>query len=716
MKTPLDPHLIAKTNGSANPGQIHIAGKVRITVIAPELIRVEFDPRGKFLDKATQAVWFRDCGRCDYAVRKQENHLVVKTEKASFYINPREKKIDFVQLAGFRIDADNKDNLKGTYRTLDRAMGPVALGRGIIGRNGVAVMEDSSLILDEDGTCKRRPRETDLYCFATKDHQRALFLYYQITGAPPMIPRYALGNWWSRYYAYTQQEYLNLMDRFAREKIPFTVATIDMDWHWVDVEKKFGYKEKLHLSPFPPGWTGYSWNTDLFPDYKAFLKELKQKNLHITMNLHPASGVRVFEQQYNKMCETMGKDPDGKTIPFDGTDPKFLNAYFKVLHKPYEADGVDFWWIDWQQGSRSKQPGLDPLWVCNHYHTLDLAKNGNRPLILSRYAGIGSHRYPLGFSGDAGILWKALDFQPYFTYNAANIGYTHWSHDIGGHFMGNAKDDQLYLRWLQFGVFTPINRLHSSSTVKSKEPWNHKTVEEEAIASLRFRHGLIPYLYTAYYENHKNGIPICKPLYYDHPEAAEAYEAKNQYFFGNQLLVCPITAPWGKDGISAREVWLPEGTWTDIFTGEALSGGYHRVSRDRKSIPVYAKQGAIIPMQNVEGNFCGNPEHLTLNIFNNGENFYRLYEDDGESTDYMEGKGAFTAFELTESTFTIHPAEGDTDLLPRSRCYSLHFHCPVQDLTVEINGTAHPLRFDKGMVQLSDIAPGDTVTVRFKSC
>ena len=136
MKTPLDPHLIAKTNGSANPDQIHIAGKTRVTVIAPELIRVEFDPRGKFLDKATQAVWFRDCGRCDYAVRKQENHLVVKTEKASFYINPREKKIDFVQLAGFRIDADNKDNLKGTYRTLDRAMGPVALGRGIIGRNG----------------------------------------------------------------------------------------------------------------------------------------------------------------------------------------------------------------------------------------------------------------------------------------------------------------------------------------------------------------------------------------------------------------------------------------------------------------------------------------------------------------------------------------------------------------------------------------------------
>ena len=712
MKTKLDPHLIAATNGKANPNQIYKDGTVRITVIAPELIRVEIDQRGKFLDKATQAVWFRDCGEWSYTIRKQDKHLVVRTDKAAFYVHTGKRTIDFVELDGYRIPADNGDNLKGTYRTLDRAKGAVPLGKGIIGRNGVAVMEDKSLILDTDGECKVRPWERDYYCFATKDPQRALQLYYQITGAPPMVPRYALGNWWSRYNAYTQQEYLDLMDAFIEKKIPFTVATIDMDWHWVDVKGKFGYKREPDVYPSTLGWTGYSWNTDLFPDYKAMLKELKEKNLHITMNLHPASGVRSFEDQYEAMCAAMGRKPDGKVIRFDAADPDFLNAYFRILHKPYEEDGVDFWWIDWQQGSWSKRKGLDPLWVCNHYHTLDLAKNGKRPLILSRYGGIGSHRYPLGFSGDACIFWSALDFQPYFTYNAANVGYTHWSHDLGGHFMGTPEDDQLYLRWLQFGVFTPIMRLHSSCSTLSKEPWNHKTVEEEAVAALRLRHSLIPYIYTAYYENYKNAVPVCKPLYYEYPKQHEAYHVKNQYLFGSGLMVCPITAPWNKAGISAREIWLPEGIWTDIFTGEVLSGGYHTVSRDKKSIPVFARQGAILPLQNVEGNFCGNPEHLVLNVFNNGDGSYRLYEDDGESTGYRQGKGAFTRFLLKEKVFTICPVEGETEDLPGKRNYTVNFRSGMEGADVFINGVRSAAGITGNTVEVSGISPTDRVEIR----
>ena len=714
MTAKLDPHLIAKTGGRANPGQVYIRGRIRITVIAPELIRVEFDPRGAFLDKATQAVWFRDWGICPFEVETRGRYLVVKTQKASFHINTILNRIDFVELEGYRIPADNRDNLKGTYRTLDRAMGELPLKKGIIGRNGVAVLQDRSLILDTDGECRIRPLETDLYCFAAKDHQRALELYYKITGAPPMVPRYALGNWWSRYNAYTQQEYLDLMDRFIERDIPFTVATIDMDWHWVDVKGKFGYKKMPDRYPFPAGWTGYSWNTDLFPDYKGFLKELKMKNLRITVNLHPASGVRPFEDQYKAMCAAMGKEPDGKTIPFDGTDPNFLNAYFRVLHKPYEADGVDFWWIDWQQGSWSKRPGLDPLWVCNHYHTLDLAKNGKRPLILSRYAGIGSHRYPLGFSGDAGITWSALDFQPYFTYNAANIGYTHWSHDIGGHYMGKAEDDQLYLRWLQFGVFTPILRLHSSSTVLSKEPWNHKTVEAEAVAALRFRHSLIPYVYTAFYENHRHGIPVCKPLYYDYPNVNEAYNVKNQYMFGPSLLVCPITKPWDAKGISTREIWLPEGTWTDIFTGEVLCSGFHTVSRGKGSIPVYARAGAIIPRQDVAGNISTNPEHLVLDVFNNGNGSYALYEDDGESTDYTCGKGSFTRFEQKDNLFAIHPVENPGPWLPEERAYTIRFRCGISGADVCINGEKAEVQIADNAVTVSGIKSTDRVEIRLR--
>ena len=712
MRTKLDPHLVAVTNGAANPRQVYIHQNVRITVIAPELIRVEFDPRGTFLDKATQAVWFRDCGEWEYTVESVGKYLIVRTDKAEFHVDTGRRRIGFVLIDGIFTPADNWDNLKGTYRTLDRTRGKVRLGQGIIGRNGVAVMEDKTLILDTDGECKPRPKEKDLYCFATRDHLRALHLYYQITGAPPMVPRYALGNWWSRYHAYTQQEYLDLMDRFIEKEIPFTVATIDMDWHWVDVKGKFGFKKELGTHPiFPAGWTGYSWNRDLFPDYRAMLKDLKEKKLHITVNLHPADGVRAFEDQYMEMCRAMGREPDGKTIHFDGTDPNFLNAYFRILHKPYESDGVDFWWIDWQQGSRSKMPGLDPLWVCNHYHTLDLAKNGKRPLVLSRYAGIGSHRYPLGFSGDACILWSALDFQPYFTYNAANVGYTHWSHDMGGHYLGRPEDDQLYLRWLQFGVFTPIMRLHSSNATLSKEPWNHKSVEDEAIAALRFRHNLIPYIYTAYYENHKHSVPICRPLYYDYPDMDEAYDVKNQYMFGSGLLVCPVTEPWDENGISTREVLLPDGLWTDIFTGEALDGGFHTVSRDRGSIPVLAKAGAIIPMQNTTGNFCGNPDHLVLNVYNNGPGCYDLYEDDGESTDYLSGKGAHTRFEIRDNVFRIHPAKGDLTSLPAERSYRVCFKAGISDAAVLVNGSSANAKITDNTVTICGIRPTDSVEI-----
>ena len=127
----------------------------------------------------------------------------------------------------------------------------------------------------------------------------------------------------------------------------------------------------------------------------------------------------------------MGIDPASEiAVQFDPADPHFMEVYLKDLHHPLEEEGVDFWWIDWQQGTVTKVPGLDPLWMLNHYHYLDSSWKGNRSLTFSRYAGVGSHRYPVGFSGDTVISWESLAFQPYFTNTASNVGYGWWSHDI----------------------------------------------------------------------------------------------------------------------------------------------------------------------------------------------------------------------------------------------------------------------------------------------
>lgn len=432
------------------------------------------------------------------------------------------------------------------------------------------------------------------------------------------------------------------------------------------------------------GWTGYSWNTELFPDYKEFFNTLKKDNLHITLNLHPADGVHCYEDIYEDMAKAVGVNPASKQkIDFKCGDDTFWNAYFDILHKPYEREGVDFWWIDWQQGKKSDVKGLDPLNALNHYHYLDNAEDGRMPMILSRYAGIGSHRYPLGFSGDTAINWKVLDFQPYFTANANNVAYTWWSHDIGGHHMGY-RDDDLYMRWLQFGVFSPIMRLHSTAIeLLGKEPWKYRSeVYKCAKDWLNLRHKLIPYIFTMDYRTHKDGIALCEPMYYSYPNVDSAYTVPNQYMFGSELMVCPITKPQHKElNMGSVNAWLPKGRWVDIFTNQSYDGDKKiTLFRDIDTIPVLAKEGAIIPMSEDKGNQTDNPEAFEIWVFS-GNGSFTLIEDNSK-TDYNEHK-AETKFEMTyienKLTFTINQAQGDLSVIPQTRNYRVI----VKDLLVD---------------------------------
>ncbi|HHX49212.1 MAG TPA: DUF5110 domain-containing protein [Clostridiales bacterium] len=711
----LDKHLIVAQNAMARQSQVYCSGRHRFTVIAPELLRVEVADSLDFNFEPTQIVWNRDLGAYPFEIDFEETHTIIKTSAATFYFNMKKEKVDKVVIDGESIDP-YKHNLKGTARTLDGTNGRAKYDNGVVGRYGAAVLEDNSLILGSDGMVKARKPQKDHYIFATKQPQRALELLYSITGKPPMIPRYAIGNWWSRYYAYEQQEYLDLMDRFKKEGIKFTIATVDMDWHVTDVKKEFGFKGIEGIYAIFVGWTGYTWNKHLFPDYKQFLKDLKARNLHTTLNLHPAAGVRWFEDQYEDMAKAVGIDPETKkTAKFDITDENFLNAYFKYLHRPYEEDGVAFWWIDWQQGTKSKLKGYDPLWACNHYHYLDNAYLGKRPMILSRYAGIGSHRYPVGFSGDTIVTWKSLDLQPDFTARASNVGFTTWSHDICGHMLGYPKNDELYLRWIQFGVFSPICRLHSTKErgiffpSMSKEPWNHPSVYEDAVRYLNLRHALIPYIYTAYYENYKNSVPICKPMYYDYPADNVAYKIKNQYAFGSELVVCPITSKVNDTKKAFRDIWVPEGEkYIDFFTGEEFESGYHRIGKELKDMPVYARAGSIIPMAITEYNEWDNPENMHIKIYP-GNNVYSLYEDASVNQDYLEGKNVITDFEIKDEegflTFEIRKAKGDLSLIPKIRNYKLEIHNleNYQLESVTINGKEAKVEIEGSFINLEGV-------------
>ncbi len=562
-------------------------------------------------------------------------------------------------------------NLGGTARTLDEADGRVPLESGVVSDGGFAVLDDSrSFLFDDEGWVAPRTGErTDLYVFAYgHDHQGALDAFYAVSGRPPVLPRWALGNWWSRYYAYTAEHYLALLDRFAAEGLPFSVAVLDMDWHEVDsVDPRFG-----------SGWTGYSWNRELFPDPKAFLAEVHSRGYRVTLNVHPADGVRAYEDVYAEMARALGRDPEqGNPISFDITDPAFLEAYFSILHRRLEDDGVDFWWIDWQQGVFSRVHGIDPLWMLNHFHFLDNARNDRRPLTFSRYAGPGSHRYPVGFSGDAVISWASLQFQPEFTATATNIGYGWWSHDIGGHMFG-VRDDELSLRWVQLGVFSPILRLHSSSNpFLVKEPWMYGREAEHAMGeALRLRHRLVPYLHTMNFRAAVDGIPLVRPMYYREPDTAAAYQVPTQFEFGSQLVVAPITTP--RDVVSLRgwvRAWLPAGTWVDLFTGVVYEGGRElELHRTDDSLPVLLRAGGILPLDATDDlDATVNPDRLEIVVVPGVDGTFELVEDDGTgaTADTIPTTTTPIVWSQEDGALTIGPAVGAAGVVPARRTWTV---------------------------------------------
>ena len=706
------------------------APQARFTVLTSRLIRLEYSPNETFEDRPSQAFWHRRQPVPAFDVRQTDTQVEIETEhlRLRYQINPRgftPCSLSILVKAtncvwSFADHAWKSANLMGTARTLDVTNGHVELEQGLMSRNGWAVVDDSrSLVFDNDGWLIPRSQtdNIDLYFFGYgHDYIACLQDFQKIAGATPLIPRWILGNWWSRFWRYTQGELQALMEEFEAHDAPLSVCIVDMDWHIV----KTGNQSV--------GWTGYTWNKELFPDPKAFIAWLHGKGLKTALNLHPADGVFPHEAQYKQMAEAVGIDPESQDpVPFDISDPAFADAYFTRLHHPHEADGVDFWWLDWQQGTQSRMKGLDPLYWLNHLHFYDLGRDGRkRPFIFSRWGGLGNHRYPIGFSGDTIVSWESLALQPSFTAIAANVGYGWWSHDIGGHMWG-VEEGELYLRWVQFGVFSPILRLHSSNNPYSeRRPWGWGAdIETPACDAMRLRHALIPYIYSMAWRNAQRGIPLVTPLYYSYAELDDAYKCPQEYWFGSELLAAPFTAPRLPDvGLSCQRVWLPEGEWFDFFTGERYVGGWHIIYGDLSAIPVFAKAGAIVPMgQKVGWGGVNPPETLTIHIFAGANNQFNLYEDDGATTDYRRDHYAITRIEQCWSensmTVTIAPVEGDAACVPVSRAYEIVAHGVRSPETCSLRLNGKELEFDSRydaelealFVTVKQVRPTDSVTL-----
>lgn len=691
-----------------NPDAVVQGEKYRFTILTPSIIRMEYSENGSFEDRATQVIINRATPVPKFTVKKDGDTVKIFTEHVELTYHTQFPFCESSLTARFYGEwgrnthtwryknttvpyGGKVQNYWGTIRSLDDFRGPVELEKGLMGPTFTEWDDSKSMIIAEDGWVEERDDNAiDIYLFAYAfRHTELLKDFLTLSGKIPMVPRYALGNWWSRYYPYTDKEYQKLMETFEEKNIPFSVACLDMDWHITDIDAKYG-----------TGWSGYTWNKELFPDHKKFLKWLKDRNYYVMLNIHDREGITPYEDGYLEMAKRLGNIDyeNGQKINFDFGTPEFVEAYFETMRHKSEDEGVDFWWYDGFPENSSVLTKADMPFMINHFNYIDTERKGNRGMLLSRRSGMGGHRYGIGFSGDTWSTWEMLDFQPYFTSTASNTGFGWWSHDIGG-FMNGIRDDELMVRWEQFGVFSPINRIHcTNNPFMSKEPWNFNEVAEKVLTRfMRLRHELIPYIYTMNYKCWADNITLVRPLYFHMFE--NSHSKPNEYFFGDNLVVAPITTPSDKYTMMGNTlVFMPEGTWFDFFNGRKYAGNRnYRVYRDIYNIPVFARAGSIIPQAVLDGtNDVSNPKHLKLDIFPADNGSFSLYEDDGITLKYKEGDCATTemVWDWSEKpVFTVKKPSGNVSLIPQKRDYTLCFRKinECKKFSVTLNGK--PIEF-----------------------
>jgi alpha-glucosidase (family GH31 glycosyl hydrolase) len=755
----------------ADPRAVVTTAHARFTILTPQLIRMEWAADAKFEDHASLVFLNRRLPLPEFTHESAPDGgpTVIQTSALKLVYNPGNSDGKFgADNLTITFSLDGKEmvwkpgmadtgNLLGTTRTLDRVQGSdVQLEPGLISRDGWTIVDDSTRqLFDSDDfsftagerspwpwvTARPAGEREDWYFFGYgHDYKRALYDYTRVAGKIPLPPRFAFGAWWSRYWAYTDQQFNQLIRGFHQHDTPLDVLVIDIDWHPTFNEVAGNHKQDAsgHLL----GWTGYSWNKLLFPDPDQFLKGIHQQGLKATLNIHPASGVQPWEDHYPELARAMGIDPASKQyVPYDITGKKFATNYLNDIIHPLEQQGINFFWLDWQQEDTTSIAGLNPTWWINYVFFTDQQRQGKRALLFHRWGGLGNHRYQIGFSGDTISVWDSLAFQPYFTATAANVGYAYWSHDIGGHMPG-AIEPELYLRWIQWGSFSPILRTHTTKNPDAERriwayPEPYADLMRESFAR---RYALQPYIYTEARKTYDTGLALLHPLYYDWPDATEAYAAKNEYMFGDSILADPVTQPVAKDSQLAKlAVWLPPGEWFERDSGANFHGPI-TVEREFSisQIPLYVKGGSIIPMQppmSYTGEKPVDPLILTVFPLQNGQTSkYRLYDDAGDTPGYQHEEFAWTPIQADLNadgailTLTVAPTAGRYAGMSNERAYEFRLPGNWPPTSVTVNGEPLPYsstadkpgwRFEGNtlttVITTRRFSTGETVTVKLRT-
>ncbi|MEV4641465.1 TIM-barrel domain-containing protein [Actinoplanes sp. NPDC049548] len=716
-------------------GQTVQAGHLRVQVLGATMLRLEYAADDRFEDRPTFNATYRDPGRTWFTAVTRNGELRIRTGAVTLHytlgsgpVSPANTTLDLT-IAGRRTSVHpafgspaRTDALGGWYRGLDYYAGQagpvdqISLHPGMLHRDGWYLLDDTATALRTgDGWVTARPQRAgayqDGYLFGYgHDYKRGLADLRTLTGPSVLPPKWAFGTWFSKYQAYSTEDYETaLLPAFREHDVPLDSLVVDTDWK------------------APNAWAGWNWNTGLFPDPAGFLARLKRQGINATLNVHAAiSGddPRFAEAQ----ARAKGKlTPAGSSFApnpyrFDWTDPDQAAA-FTGLHQPFEEQGVRQWWLDYccDDSTVGTRGVTADSWV-NELYRRDGDARGLRGFSLSRigasfpaYTTVGGsgpwaeHRSTVHFTGDTRPDWETLAFAAAMTPAEASIGMSYVSHDIGS-FAGKHLPEDLYLRWVQLGAFQPILRLHSDHG--DRLPWEYSgTVSGAAADYLRLRESLVPYLYTAARQSYDTGLPMTRALYLDWPEQPEAYRHDTQYLLGDSLLVAPVTKP----GLSTTtSVWFPPGTWTDFFTGATFRGPATRtVAATPDRMPVYVRAGGIVAQAPAAASVAAQPRDLLkLTVYPHASGATSVYDDAGDGLGYRNGQYTRTPVHYLEgrrSALVVGPVSGSYPGAPAARRYTVGFAGVSRPHLVTVGAHRAPWTYDAAKHLLTVEVPASSV-------
>lgn len=538
--------------------------------------------------------------------------------------------------------------------------------------------------------------EMNYYFFAGPTPKKVVSRFTELVGRSPLPPRWALGYIQSRYSYYPESRVRFIAANFRERQIPCDGIFLDID--------------------YMDGFRIFTWNKSRFPDPHKMLSDLRQQGFHVIAIVDPyvKADPDYWVYQQGLAGGYLVKKPNGEPFmgigwPGESVFPDFASAkaraWWGSLFKGQLEDGIDGILTDMNEPTimtperqattfdldavhQADQVRTTHAEIHNVYGMLEtlatrdgmLSVHPNeRPLIITRATYAGGQRYAAEWSGDNRGTWEHLGISMPMLNTMGLSGLQFSGADIGGIFP--VPSPELYTRWLQSGVLTPFCWTHSGGP-GNLEPWAFgNRLEEINRNSIKLRYHLLPYIYTAFWEASKTGVPIMRPLLLDFPDDWLAIGQNDEYLFGNDLLVAPIT----KDDETSRQVYLPRGVWYDFWTDHRYVGPASiGVAAPMERLPLFVRGGAIIPSQQDMSHTDQAPiDPLTLDVYPDGTSSRPYYEDDGVSFDYQHGVS------LLQMLTARQAAQGvEVEISAREGTYTP----PQRSLLIKLHGQKLPPR------------------------